>query len=233
MTDNYYTSQKARLLKESDKSVSRVKEVFLSRYGEELTDTMIGEARGEYEALTPQLPYIGGKQPFTQFIISSGWFLAMYRVLKSHGGTVEPDGKLVYELSKAFLKVYPRFLRRLFGHMTFSRRYLRRLRKRAAESQKRQYPGDYVYVFVEGDGEEFDFGVDYMECATCKFLSEQGAPELAPYLCAVDEIYSEALGWELMRTMTLADGHEKCDFRFKRGGVTRVAIPQSLRRNEP
>lgn len=49
----------------------------------------------------------------------------------------------------------------------------------------------------------------------------------------MDEIYSEALGWGLMRTMTLADGHEKCDFRFKRGGVRRVAIPQSLRRNEP
>lgn len=157
----------------------------------------------------------------------------MYRVLKSHGGTVEEAGKLVYELSKAFLGVYPRFLRRLFGRMTFSRRYLRRLRKRAAESQKRQYPGDYVTVLVEGAGEEFDFGVDYMECATCKFLSEQGAPELAPYLCAVHEMYSEALGWGLMRTMTLAEGHEKCDFRFKRGGVTRVAIPQSLRRNEP
>lgn len=48
MTDNYYTSQKARLLKESDKSVSRVKEILVSRYGEKLTDKMIGEARQEY-----------------------------------------------------------------------------------------------------------------------------------------------------------------------------------------
>ena len=51
------------------------------------------------------------------------------------------------------LKGYPRFLHRLFGHMTFSRLYLWRLKKRAAESQGRRCPGDYVYHFVQGDGE--------------------------------------------------------------------------------
>jgi hypothetical protein len=231
MNGNYYTSQSASLLKEFDKSVGHVKEAFLCRYGEELTDTMIREARQEYEALIPQLPYIGGKEPFTRFIISTGWYLAMYRVLKRHGGTVEEAGQLVYDLSKAFPRAYPGFLRRFFGHRTFSRRYLRRLRQRAAESQERRYPEDYVFVVVEGDGEEFDFGVDYTECAVCKFLSEQEASELAPYVCAVDEISSDAFGWGLRRTITLAEGHEKCDFRFKRGGETRVAVPESLKRN--
>lgn len=41
----------------------------MSRYGEGRTNAMITETRQEYEALIPQLPYIGGKQPFTQFII--------------------------------------------------------------------------------------------------------------------------------------------------------------------
>jgi hypothetical protein len=54
--------------------------------------------------------------------------------------------------------------------MTFSRRYKRRLQKRAAESQERRYAEDYVFAFVDGDGETFDYGVDYIECATCKFL---------------------------------------------------------------
>jgi hypothetical protein len=113
--------------------------------------------------------------------------------------------------------------------MTWSRRYLRRLRERAAESQARRYPGDYVYTFVEGDGLTFDYGVDYAECATVKFLNAQGAPELAPYLCAADILYSQALGWGLQRTTTLAEGGDRCDFRFKRGGETRLAVPESLR----
>jgi len=42
-------------------------------------------------------------------------------------------------------------------------------------------------------------------------------------------LYSEALGWGLRRTMTLADGQERCDFRFKRGGKTHVALSPEVR----
>lgn len=233
--DDYYTSRKSQLLKDFDRSVERTKGI-LSRYGGDLTDTMIREARQEYEALIPQLPYVGGKQPFTQFIIATGWYLTIYRVLKAHGKTIEEIGKIIYEVTEAFLNAYPRFLRRLLGGMGFSRIYLRGLRKRAAESQKRRYPGDWVYTFVDG-GKGFDYGVDYTECGVVKFLDEQGASELAPYVCPVDILYSQALGWGLVRTMTLAEGYDKCDFRFKKGGETRVAIPgglrEVLRRSEP
>jgi hypothetical protein len=225
----YYISRKQRLLRDFDGSVKRVRGLFVSRYGEAQTNALIGETRREYEALIPQLPYIGGKQPFTQFIISTAWFLAMYRVLKARGESLETIGQLIFEIDQAFLQAYPRFMRRFFGHMTFTRRYIQKLRKRAAESHQRRYPGDYVYTFVEGDGETFDHGVDYLECATCKFLQQQGAPELGPYLCIADALYSEMMNWGLIRTKTLAEGADKCDFRFKKGGPTQVTLPQSLR----
>lgn len=38
----------------------------------------------------------------------------------------------------------------------------------------------------------------------------------------------KALGWGLARTMTLAEGAEQCDFRFKKDGDTRVAMPEPL-----
>jgi hypothetical protein len=154
--------------------------------------------------------------------------LAVYRVSKAHGKTVEQTGDLVYEIGRAFLKSSPAFLARLSGNMNFSRLYLSRLRKRAIESHQRKYPDDYVFNFVEGDGQTFDYGVDYLEWASCKFLAKQGAPELAPYLCPVDILYSKSLGWGLTRTMTLAEGAERCDFRFKKGGKTKVAVPASM-----
>jgi hypothetical protein len=55
------------------------------------------------------------------------------------------------------------------------------------------------------------------------FLREQGADEIAPYLCALDQISSEKLGWGLIRTSTLAEGGKVCDFRFKKGGPTRIS----------
>lgn len=229
MAEGYYVSRKESLLRQFDKTIARVRSVFEARYGRAGTEAMVAEARQEYERLIPELPYVGGRQPFTQFVIFTGWFLAMYRTLQRHGRTVEEAGVVGYKASKAYLKSYPRFMRRLLGFMTFSPIYLKRLQARAQESQARPYPDGYVYRFVPGDGETFDYGVDYEQCATCKFLEKQGASELAPYLCAADELYSEMLGWGLVRTTTLAEGYERCDFRFKRGGETRVVVPQALR----
>lgn len=92
----------------------------------------------------------------------------------------------------------------------------------------RRYPGDYVLDFIDGEGREFDYGVDYLECASCKFLKAEGEFYLAEYLCAVGRSASELLGWGLARTMPLAGGSERCDFRFKQGGETQVDVPQSF-----
>jgi hypothetical protein len=74
-----------------------------------------------------------------------------------------------------------------------------------------------VFEYVEGDGTTFDWGRDYVECGIVKFLHSQEADELTPYLCQTDYALFDALGIKLKRTMTLATGCEKCDFRFKKG----------------
>jgi hypothetical protein len=226
---NYYTSHKTRFLKEFDLVAKSARSVLDAYFVGENVNGLLADTRREFESLIPQLPYIGGKQPFTEFIVFTGMLLAIYRINKAHGKTTEQTGELVYEIGRAFLKSFPAFLLRFFGGLNFSRFYLGRLQKRAAESHLRQYPDGYVYDFIEGDGETFDYGVDYLECASCKFLARQGAPELAPYLCPVDILYSDALGWGLVRTQTLAEGAPKCDFRFKKGGQTNVAVPVSMR----
>jgi hypothetical protein len=225
--NDYYVSRKRKLLKEFDRALDRMRGLFVSRYGED-SEAMLEEARQEYEALIPQLPYVGGRQPFTRFLISTAWYLSIYRALNHRGETIEEVGQLVYQATEAYLQASPRFLRRFLGFMSFSPRYLRRVKKGAQKSHERQYPGDYVFDYVEGDGRAFDYGVDYVECGPVKFLTKQGAPELAPYICPTDILSSELLGWGLKRTTTLAEGAERCDFRFKQGGETQVAVPESL-----
>jgi hypothetical protein len=44
------------------------------------------------------------RQPYTQFIISAAWSLAMYRVLRAQGETIEAVGQLIYEVDWAFLR---------------------------------------------------------------------------------------------------------------------------------
>ncbi len=225
---NYYMRRREQLLRQFDSYTKRVRPVLVRYLGKGNVETMMRETRAEYRNLIPQLPDIGGKQPFTQFLVFTGLWLALYRVARLRGKSVEQVGELIYEICRAFLRGYPVFLTRLMGGVSFSPSYLQKLRKRAAESWRSRSADDYVYNFIEGDGEKFDYGVDYFQCAGCKFLTSQGAPELAPYLCPVDILYSEALGWGLQRTMTLAEGASRCDFRFKKGGVTKVAVPAPM-----
>ncbi len=224
----YYVLRKNKLLREFDQVVAKVKPLVVARYGE-AADALTAEAREEYAALIPQLPYLGGRQPFTQFLIATAWYLALYRVIQRRGGTVEEVGTLCYQLTDAYVRQMPGFVQRLMGRLSFSERYRRLVRTRARESHQRQYAGDYIFNYVEGDGVAFDFGVDYLQCAPCEFLRTQGAPELAPYVCPSDVPLSEMLGWGLKRTVTLAEGGERCDFRFRQGGKTEVAVPEPIR----
>ncbi|HEX8992051.1 MAG TPA: L-2-amino-thiazoline-4-carboxylic acid hydrolase [Anaerolineales bacterium] len=227
-TANYYLAHRGQLLRQFDGYGKHVRPVLLRYLGEPNLETIMAETRREYQNLLPQLPDIGGKQPFTQFLVFTALWLAVYHVTCARGNTVEEVGELIYEICRAFLHSYPVFLTRLMGGVGFSPRYLLNLQKRAAESRQSKYVDDYIYDFVEADGENFDYGVDYIQCPACKFLTMQGASELAPYLCPVDILYSERLGWGLQRTTTLAEGAPRCDFRFKKGGVTKVRVPAPM-----
>jgi len=74
-----------------------------------------------------------------------------------------------------------------------------------------------------GKGEGFHFGVNYLQCGNYKFVEEHGGKIFAPFVCMSDIALSEAMGWGLIRTQTLADGCPHCDFRFKKGTVTQIS----------
>lgn len=221
MESNYATCER-QFLKSFDKSIDRSKQVLINRYGHERTNSLINEARLEFEMLIPQIPFIGYKNPFLIFLLPTSRYLAIYRVLQRKGLTIEESGQIIYQMNECELNAIPVFLRRIIGYLWFSPLFIWRLKKRAKESQERKYPGGYVLDFVQGDGRSFDYGLDYIECAGCKFLAQQGAPELAPLLCNLDKSSSEILGWGLTRTMTIAKGYPKCDFHFKKGGKTNI-----------
>jgi hypothetical protein len=176
MRDDNYISRKQQFLKSFDRSIARSKRVLICRYGNEHTNSLIREFRREYDALIPQIPFIGHRSPFLIFLLPTSRYLAIYRVLRRMGLTLEEAGQIIYQMNESELNTIPILLRRIIGYFWFSPLFIRRLRKRAKESQERKYPGGYVLIFIEGDGRTFDYGFDYIECAGCKFLNQEGAP---------------------------------------------------------
>ena len=100
---------------------------------------------------------------------------------------------------------------------------LKRKMKKRAERNEKMKLGGFEIKYVIGNGKEFDWGADYVSCGNYSFLKTQGAEEFAPYVCMSDIALGDALGWGVIRTQTLADGCETCDFRFKKGGKTKIS----------
>lgn len=213
----YYVAQKTKLLTDFQENFVKFgRSIMSSRFGDDLTDMILKETYQEYEALIPEIPQVSDFT--TRKHIESTWSLALYRVLKRHGKTVEEAGQISCEILSARLNSIPLPLRRVTAEKGFSKE---EMIKAAKESQKRLYPEDSVWSFVEGDGVEFDSGVDFTECGVGKFFRAQGASELVPYMCQQDFIVAKAFGMELVRTTTIAEGGKKCDLRYKRSRETK------------
>jgi hypothetical protein len=216
--EEYYVRNKAKLLRDHRRLTTIGREIMAVRYEADFIAAVIRESLAEFERLLPELPYIGGEQnSLTGNLVFSASALAFYRVMKRYGKTVEETGELLYRIMEVWIERYPRFIRRLMGAYYLSKLSRRQSKRRAPLSQERRHAGDWVFEYVDGDGETFEWGRDYIECGIVKFLHTQGADELSPYLCLTDYALFGALGIELKRTMTLAEGGEKCDFRFKKG----------------
>jgi hypothetical protein len=220
---NYYTLLQPRLLEELSQILAAGKEVLISKYGQEFADELVFETRNELKKLIPDIPFIGGdKNPFTRQLLFSVEFLAFYEVMRQKGIDKGEGGIVSLKMFRDRLDSLVHSENNATRSPDHDGVYLQQLKKWASVSQQRLYPGDWVYEFCEGDGTNFDVGQDIVECAILKLYREYGMADVVPYICAMDILLSEARQSGLRRTQTLAEGGNKCDFRFKIGRKTIV-----------
>jgi hypothetical protein len=217
----YYTERAAELLGALDEEMLGWRPAIAARWGNDFAGGVLVEARAAFEALLPEIPYIGGEaNRRTGWLLAAAQALAFYRAMQARDRTEAETGEVLYAAIAA------RRPEPVAPDESPTEAERMALRKRGAnDSQARRYPGDYVCTFVPGDGETFDYGYDFTECAAQKFFRQQGADAFLPFFCFLDFAASEAHGLGLRRTTTLAEGWSKCDHRFKRGGATGAAWP--------
>jgi hypothetical protein len=223
----YYAAQREKLIKGHRKMLAVGRELLAERYGAAEAPAILAEGEAEFDALIPHIPYIGGAaNSYTDILVQMTSLLALYRVLTRRGRPVEEIGALVHLIGERTVNQTPRVLRRLIGRFYMSRFWRGRAAKRAAISQQRQYPGDFVTEVVPGGaGDAFEWGINYHECGVVKFFAAQDADAFTPYMCVMDYLLFPAMGVGLQRTGTIAHGCGQCDFRFKHGGASEPAWP--------
>ena len=165
MVKNYYISRKPKLLKSFDKTAGLLRDSIVSRYGADFADTLYREVRQEYEALIPQIPHIEGIRaaPLNTFLVISAQELAVYKVMKKEGKTAGEAWEICHDALRLRMEKVPKIKRWVLKRLMYSSFVKKRMQRRAEENQKLRF-GDFELRYVMGDGENFDFGVDYASC---------------------------------------------------------------------
>ncbi|MDJ0727326.1 MAG: L-2-amino-thiazoline-4-carboxylic acid hydrolase [Prochloraceae cyanobacterium] len=220
----YYNSRKQKLLEDFDKTSELMKDRLSDRYGKEFASKLHLEVRQEYEELIPDIPYIKGLRAklLNIFLIITAQELATYKGMKKHGLSAAEAWEICHQALRLRLAQIPRWKRWLLKQIVFSPLVKKIIATRARKQQKYRF-GEFEIEYLIGKGNDFDLGVNYSQCGNLRFAIEHGGEEFAPYICMSDIALSDALGWGLIRTQTLADGCDYCDFRLKKGAATQIS----------
>ncbi len=217
-TDQYW-KQLGRLFRSSERILPK----YISF---ELVKNVTQDTYSEFKIVLAELPYIGGDENTLTFVfVSSAAALAYIRVLERYELPADKIGVILNEVYSDVYTSLPGFLKWILRKSEFSSRHRKALKAFAQESQLMKYPDNWVMEFVEGNGDDFDYGCNYSECAVLKFYQKMGAEKYMPYVCVMDFTSSSALGTGLHRTTTLHYGGDCCDFQYKQNRPSKPGIP--------
>lgn len=220
----YYISHKDKLLTDLDSTLEIMKDKLALRFGKELADRVRREIRKEYKILIPEIPYIPGwrHKYLNAFLLITAQELAAYKALTKLGRPVEEVWVLCHEALRLRTAMIPSYKKWLLKKLLFSR-FLKKIFAIRAKQQLKPHFGDFQIEYLVGRGDDFDLGVNYLKCGHQSFAMKHGGEKFAPYICMSDIALSNAMGWGLIRTQSLADGCSYCDFRFKEGAPTQIS----------
>ncbi len=222
MPATWFVRRRKRMLRHFRKLGVLARVPLSDQWGADFAGAVLTDAEPAFDALIEHLPDPGPSAPhLREFMVIAAAQLALFEAMRVRGRSARETWLVCRYVTERRLFGLPRLVR-WFGRVLFFAGFVRRRMKRLAEASRRRPVGGNVFDYVDGDGETFDFGITYHRCATHQLMLEHGGAELAPFLCLGDIPCSDALGWGIQRTSTLAQGCASCDFRFKNGGPTKI-----------
>ena len=213
-----------RILRDFDKTAALVRPVVVDRVGAPRADELYRDARRNLAQIAPQIPRIKGIRAgaLNTFVRITAQEIALYKAVKGQEGTPAEAWEICHEAIRLRMAEFPKWKRRLSRRLMYSG-IVKWIMKRREKNNTQGKFGDFQVRYHVGDGSDFDIGVDYVSCGNLQLAKKLGAEEFAPFICMSDIALSDALGWGLIRTQTLADGCDHCDFRFKKNAKTRIS----------
>lgn len=160
------------------------------------------------------------KNPLDKRLVISACYLALIKVLDQHGQPYESIREICLEIAEDYVRPKNRleaFMKRIPAVLIRTKVFQIIMEYMDRRIRGREHPEGFVSRILTDKQETYGlgYGVDILECGICKLFAKHHYDRFAPILCEVDFITTKLAGLKLVRSGTIANGAEKCDFRFK------------------
>lgn len=229
IVEDFYIKKKSKFMRSFNERLNAVNKELKNKFDEKKSGELLNQMRAEFEKILPDIPYIGGqKNPTTLVLVKCMSDLAIFRVLERFGFSFREIGEFHYNYVMRTHITRKEDLEKVGrdpSQYPFDPVYVDYQKKLTEETQKKLYPDDWVMEFVEGKGENFEWGWDIKECGVQKGYKKLGDEKYLPFICLGDHYEAEGLGFGFTRTQALGFGAPLCTHRFVKNFKTPSAWP--------
>jgi hypothetical protein len=195
---------------------------FIQSYYPETAEDILAATEQHFSIISKDIAFVKtSENPLDKRLDFSGYFLAFIKTLDEKGETYDNIRKICLEITTAY--VQPKSKVEEFVKQLVPRLIATWVGQRVVKSFQKKISGKasadgFVVTIITDKTKTYGlgYGLDIIECGICKLFGKHNYSHYVPILCEVDKITSGFAGLELIRTGTIANGGEKCDFRFKR-----------------
>lgn len=175
--------------------------------------SVLKDVNTEYRAMVERTPGIGGKQNSLEaMLIGACYFFSMAKAVPNM--TPELLDDIIDSGLHSSLMIHAHSHAKKKGTL-FSQKQLKARIREAERSQMSTYEMDWKYTY---HGNSHEFYCTYTQCGLCRLAKREQLEAYLPCMCKMDFENYALQGGKLIRTKTLANGDEYCDFHVIKMG---------------
>lgn len=162
----------------------------------------------EYKNIISRQPEVGGlKNNLIMGLYLAAYLMAVYRTAPE---TMTDE---VFEGLLDAIVTCARFVKMNKGREFFTEKSIQTRNRLQSDPEFNSYPENWKYTFTY-DLSVPECTITYTRCAICEMARREGCFHLMKYLCTTDFAQQDLMGNTLIRTRTIGNGDEICDFHI-------------------
>lgn len=184
-------------------------------------EAMVAETDRHYKLISADTKFAASsKNPIDKRLDFCAYFLAWIKTLDSRGEEFEAIKRICLDVVTEYVRPKNKFqqmVKRLtakFIDTWLATIVLKKFNKRISGKNDSGFVANIITDKQETFG--LGYGIDILECGICKLFHKHHHDQYASILCEVDEVTSGLAGLVLIRKGTIANGADKCDFRWRK-----------------